>query len=98
LDPTAPTARNGERHVSARQLAALKTFERAIVRRDTVTVGPPTAILLLDRVPQCRGAWDGRGSVLDRLRATLAKTAAAPSPAERLAAELSDLDEELLRF
>jgi hypothetical protein len=56
LDPTLPSARAGDRHISVRQVAALKTFERAIVRRDTVTVGPPTAILLLDRIPQCRSA------------------------------------------
>ena len=99
LDPALPLVRAGDRHVSVRQVAALKTFERAIVRRDTVTVGPPTAILLLDRVPQCRSAWDGRGSVLDRIRRTLAPEGAAPpSPAQRLAAQLSDLDGELLRF
>lgn len=99
LDPALPSARAGDRHVSVRQVAALKTFERAIVRRDTVTVGPPTAILLLDRVPQCRSAWDGRGGVLERIRRALAPDSAAPpSPAQRLAAQLSDLDDELLRF
>ncbi|TMG92687.1 MAG: hypothetical protein E6H76_01215, partial [Betaproteobacteria bacterium] len=36
LDPAGPTVRNSDRHVSVRQVAALKTFERAIVRRDTV--------------------------------------------------------------
>src|SRR5690242_18790156 len=81
--------RNGDRHVSARQLAALKTFERAIVRKDTVMVGPPSAILILDRIPQCRATWDGHGSAMDRLRAALTRAAPAPSPAERLAAQLS---------
>jgi len=90
--------RNGDRHVSARQLAALKTFERAIVRKDTVMVGPPSAILILDRIPQCRAAWDGHRSAMDRLRAALTRAAPAPSPAERLAAQLSDLDDELFRF
>ena len=52
-DP-ATAGRIGDRHVSVRQVAALKTFERAIVRRPSVTVGPPTAILILDRLPQCR--------------------------------------------
>jgi hypothetical protein len=99
LDPGAPAARNGERHVSVREVAALKTFERAIVRRDTVVVGPPTALLLLDRVPQCRSAWGGRGGVLDRVRAVLApKDSASPSPAQRLADQLRDLDDELLHF
>ena len=99
LDPAAPTVRNSDRHVSVRQVAALKTFERAIVRRDTVTAGPPTARLLLDRVPQCRGRWDGQGGVLDRIRGALNRSGAtAPSPAQRLAAQLADLDDDLLRF
>jgi hypothetical protein len=96
LDTVAPRA--GDRHVSARSLAALKTFERAIVRKDTVIVGPPSAILLLDRVPQCRSAWDGHASAIDRFRAVFSKAAAAPSPAQRLAAQLSDIDDDLLRF
>jgi hypothetical protein len=99
LDPGAPTVRSGDRHVSVREIAALKTFERAIVRRSQVTIGAPTAILLLDRVPQCRSAWDGRGGVLDRVRAALSSSGTTPpSPAQRLAAHLSDLDEDLLRF
>jgi hypothetical protein len=98
LDPSAARVRSGDRHVSARELAALKTFERAIVRKDTVLAGPPTAILVLDRIPQCRSAWDGRGSLMERVRAQLFKTPAAPSPADRIAAQLSDLDEALLRF
>jgi len=99
LDPAGPAARNGDRHVSVRMVAALKTFERAIVRRDAVTAGPPSVLLLLDRVPQCRAAWDGHGRVLDRIRAAFAGTGAAPpSPAQRLAAQLADLDDELLRF
>jgi len=98
LDPAAPSARAGDRHVSARELAALKTFERAIVRRDTVAIGPPSALLLLDRVPQCRSAWDGHAGMLDRVRAAWTKSAPAPSPAEKLAVELSDLDQSLLRF
>jgi hypothetical protein len=93
------SSRNADRHVSVRHLAALKTFERAIVRRSSVQVGPPSAPLLLDRLPQCRSAWDGRGGVLDRARRTLARPGAPPpSPAQRLAAQLTDLDEALLRF
>jgi len=99
LDPAAPATRGGDRHVSVREVAALKTFERAIVRRSAVTAGPPSAALLLDRVPECRSAWEGRGGVLDRVRAALASNGvASPSPAQRLAAQLSDLDNELSRF
>jgi hypothetical protein len=35
-DPSAKVRGNGDRHVSVRQVAALKTFEHAIVRRDKV--------------------------------------------------------------
>lgn len=92
-------ARNADRHVSVRHLAALKTFERAIVRRKSVQVGPPSELLLLDRVPQCRRAWDGSGGILDRVRRALARPGATPpSPAQRLAAQLADLDDALLRF
>src|SRR2546425_9897015 len=99
LDPAGLAARNGDRHVSVRQVAALKTFERAIVRRDAVSVGSPSVPMLLDRVPQCRAAWEGHGGVLDRIRAALAGTGSAPpSRAQRLAAQLADLDNELLRF
>ena len=99
IAPTLAVERNADRHVSVRHLAALKTFERAIVRRKSIQVGPPSALLLLDRLPQCRSAWDGRGGSLDRVRRALARPGAAPpSPAQRLAAQLTDLDEALLRF
>jgi len=62
-------------------------------------VGPPSALLLLDRVPQCRRAWDGSGGILDRVRRALARPGVAPpSPAQRLAAQLADLDDALQRF
>ena len=101
LRPADPltVARIGDRHVSVRQVAALKTFERAIVRRGSVAVGPPSAILILDRVPQCRSAWDGHAGPLDRLRGALASGGVpAPSPAQRLSAQLTDLDFALQRF
>jgi hypothetical protein len=99
--PLAGGASSGEadRHVSVRQLAALKTFERAIVPRRAVTVGPPTALLILDRVPQCRSTWDGHEGPLARLRRALGRGGAAPaSPAQRLETQLADLDVALLRF
>jgi cell division protein FtsI/penicillin-binding protein 2 len=98
LDPPAASARDADRYVSARELAALKTFELAIVRRDTVMLGPPTPILILDRVPQCRHDWDGRGGLLARLRASLTRSTPPPSTAEKMAAQLADLDQDLVRF
>ena len=98
-DPGPTAASNADRHVSVRELAALKTFESAVVRRRDVTVGPPPAVLILDRVPACRAAWDGHEGVLARLRRALGRGGtAAASPAQRLASQLADLDEELSRF
>ena len=48
-----------ERHVSVRHVAALKTFEHAIVRRDRVEAPAPTAEALLAVLPQCHKAWEG---------------------------------------
>ena len=61
-------ALNSDRHVSVRQVAALKTFEYAIIQRNRVTAGPPSTEALLSRFPQCRSAWDGRGGALSRMR------------------------------
>ena len=47
-----PATREVDRHVSVRQVAALKTFERAIVRRDRVTPGLRDAAALLAGVPR----------------------------------------------
>jgi hypothetical protein len=99
IAPSSAPARNADRHVSVRHLAALKTFERAIVRRTSVQVGPPSAILLLDRVPQVPPRV-GRQRRHARSRSPRARRPGAtpPSPAQRLAAQLADLDDALLRF
>ena len=98
-DPSVGAQRNGDRHVSIRQVAALKTFERAIVRRDQVRSALPTADALLDGVPQCRAEWDGRGNMLQQIRQRLARAQTAQlSPAERLAAQVEELDVALVRF
>src|SRR5438067_2854188 len=76
-DPSMSARRNGDRHVSVRQIAALKTFERAIVRRDRVQSPLPNADALLDGIPQCRAEWDGRGNAQQRLRQSLARSRAA---------------------
>src|SRR4051794_29025138 len=61
-------ARNADRHVSVRHVAALKTFERAIVRRDATRAPVPDARTLLERLPQCRADWDGHAGVLTQVR------------------------------
>jgi len=63
--------RAGDRHISVRHVAALKTFERAIVRRDRVTSELPTPHALLEHVPQCRAAWEGTRGIIERARRLL---------------------------
>ena len=97
-DTTIPT-RNSDRHVSVRHVAALRTFEYAIVRRDRVKVGPLSADALLDRIPQCRAPWSGQGNALVRMQRWLSRPSNREStPASAIAAELVALDRALLRF
>jgi hypothetical protein len=92
-------ARGSDRHVSVRHVAALKTFEYAVVRRDRVTAGPLSADALLTRVPACRSAWDGRGGLLARMQRYLSRaTDSGATPASRIAIELEAIDAALLRF
>ena len=98
-EPGGPAARHAGRHVSVRAVAALKTFEHAIVKRRAVTAGPPSAAELLAGVPQCRAAWDGHPGPFERIRRVLARTdTEPPSPAQRLSAHLADLDAALRDF
>lgn len=92
-------AHNSDRHISVRHVAALKTFEYAIVRRDRIKAGPPSAEALLERFPQCRSAWDGRGGILSRARRLLTRAPAeGSSPAVRMAAQIDDIDRALRAF
>ena len=70
---TLKPARNSDRHVSVRHVAALKTFEYAIARRDAKRAQLPSAETLLERFPQCRAEWDGRGGFLTQARRLLAR-------------------------
>ncbi|HET9764505.1 MAG TPA: hypothetical protein VFR50_13380, partial [Casimicrobiaceae bacterium] len=99
LDSPSVALRNPDRHVSVRQVAALKTFERAIVRRDRIAAPLPTAQALLDGVPACRTEWDAQGGTIGRLRRLLTRsTASGPSQADRIATRLAELDKALARF
>ena len=108
---TALPAHNGDRHVSVRHVAALKTFEYAIVRRDRVKAPLPSATDLVERVPSCRDEWEARGGVITQfstklktqLRATLPQSlshtsATTVSPAARMALQLESIDQALLAF
>ena len=92
-------AQNSDRHVSVRHVAALKTFEYAIIRRDRVKIGPPSAETLLEHFPQCRTEWDGRGGVLSRVRRLLTRPSNdGSSGATRMAVQLDEIDHALLAF
>jgi hypothetical protein len=92
-------APGSERYVSVRHVAALKTFEQAIVRRDRVGAPPPTADALLARLPQCRAEWDASSGLLTRVRALVSPhVEAGEPPAARLARELAELDRALARL
>ena len=92
--------RGDERHVSVRHVAALKTFEHAIVRRERVGTAPPSVEALLAGVPQCRDEWTATRGLLPRLRAVFSASVPAESagPAGRIATQLADIDRALRRF
>ena len=88
-----------ERYENVRLVAALRTFERAIVPRARVGQGPPDAAALLQGLPDCRAGWAAPDDRLAALARGLGLRAApAPSPAQRHAARLAEIDQALLRF
>jgi hypothetical protein len=99
LDASQRSARDPDRHVGVRQVAALKTFERAIVRRVDVRKPPADGAELVAAVPACRTQWQGKERVLDRVRGWVGAPRNARSvPADRIAAQLARLDGALRAF
>ena len=99
LDASQRSARDPDRHVGARQVAALKTFERAIVRRDEVRAAPGGGADLIAAVPVCKAEWQGGQRTVDRVRAWIGESRTArTAPAERIAAQLARLDGALRAF
>ena len=98
-DPDA-TWRQGrnDRYVSVRHVAALKTFERAIVRRQGSAPATIDAAQVLDGVAACRREWGVHTGGLPWLRRAVLGGAAEAAPAEEIAAHLNELDAALLRF
>jgi len=84
--PVTPASGQGERYISVRHVAALKTFEQAIVRREGATPVSPSGADVLAGLPSCKSEWDAKWR------------AAGPSQAERIAAQLASLDKALLQF
>ena len=97
-DMLAPS-RASDRHVSVRHVAALKTFERAVVPRDRIAAALPSPQTLLEQVPSCREAWQGGGGKMDRLRRLVTGASSrGTSPAARMGAQLKDIDAALQSF
>ena len=99
-DPGAASWRGlTDRYINMRHVAALKTFEHAVVQRPATAPPAPTALDVLDGVPQCRREWGASWSPGQWLKGFGARThAPAPSPAEHIAARLTEFDAALLRF
>lgn len=97
LRPNEPPAASAgsARFLSVRQVAALQTFEQAIVRREGAVPRAPSAAEVLAGIPSCRRDWSA-GWTSAWLAALTGRSAS--SPADRIAAQLAALDAALQRF
>jgi hypothetical protein len=97
-DPASPLlGSHSDRYASVRQVAALKTFETAIVVRDAAPRATLDADELLGALPACRRAW-GAAGVVERIRHALQGGAVPATAADRVVAGLVALDLALQRF
>jgi hypothetical protein len=99
--PSREPTLGGDSHVSVREVAALKTVEHAIVRRDAVRSPLPDAVALLAYVPECAAPWSAsrRERAIDRVRQWLGKPAAdLRAPAARIAFDIGEIDAALARM
>ena len=87
-----------ERYLSVRLVAALKTFEPAVVKRSAVASKLPDGAGVLAALPECGREWRGAS----RWRAWLAENGLARTPppplAEQVAAQLAGFDAALAAF
>ena len=98
IDPASTLPRsNSDRYVSVRHVAALKTFEAAIVVRSAQSRTPRDAEALLTALPQCRRAWGALG-IDERVLQAVQGGAPPPTFADRIVAEMATLDAALRRF
>jgi len=91
----APWHGSSDRYVSVRHVAALKTFEQAVVKRGAAAAAP-TAADVLEGLPRCRREWSPSWRASAWLPQALRSTA--PSPAEQIASQLAAFDAALHRF
>jgi len=87
-----------DRYVSVRHVAALQTFEAAIVPRAAAAQTPRDAAELLDGIPACRREWSGAPGFGERLLQAFGKAPPASTPADEIVARLGALDDALQRF
>lgn len=89
-----------DRYRSVRLIAALKTFEEAVVERPATGAALPSAEAVLAGLPTCRREWGGNSWRAGDWLPLLASPAAAATatPAERVARSLAAFDAALLRF
>ena len=90
-----------DRYASVRHVAALKTFEQAIVARSELAPADAPALAaneVLAGIPACRIEWGERLDARHWLLRRLNLEAPAPTPAEQVASRLAELDAALLRF
>src|SRR5215212_845174 len=80
-DP-ASTARqaSADRYVSVRHVAALQTFEAAIVPRTAAARPPRDAGELLAGIPSCEREWAGHAGLVERLLQAFGKASPASTP------------------
>ena len=102
LRPMEPGLRrmNSDRYVSVRQVAALKTFEQAIVARSAMTDGEATATSVLTGLEVCRKEWTkALHPALAWMRTVMKHDADDHAqPADRIATQLATLDAALRSF
>ncbi|MEO5843553.1 MAG: hypothetical protein ABIQ33_01795 [Caldimonas sp.] len=88
----------GDRYVSVRHVAALQTFEHAIVRRSTREARTVTTREVLDGLAPCRREWSGETGAGQWLRRFAIGGVDDAPPAAQVAAQLGELDAALLAF
>ncbi|HEV8691143.1 MAG TPA: hypothetical protein VGQ91_12655 [Ideonella sp.] len=97
-DPDAQQRNASDRYRSVRQVAALKTFEEAVVARSSSEPLSLSGGALLAGLPACQREWGVSWRHGDWLPFISRAGAATSTQAERIAASLAEFDAALLRF
>ena len=91
-------AERSDNYVSVRHIAALKTFEAAIVARPAAAPAAVGGADVLAGIDACRREWRAEGAALQALRTVFGGAATGPSPADGIARRLDELDAALRRY